>query len=87
VITTGRTGGSELVDERSGEVVPEPGDADALAGALRTWIERVRAGEIDREHIRGRVAHRDVAPWLAKLETLALELARRPEHLPTGERP
>lgn len=43
VITTDRTGASELIDDAVGSVVSAEGDADELARALRLWTEPGRA--------------------------------------------
>lgn len=74
VITTARAGACDVIQPHAGTVLAEPGDVEALAAALSTWIARVRDRAVDREAVRACVAHRGLAPWLGRLEALLFEL-------------
>jgi UDP-glucose:(heptosyl)LPS alpha-1,3-glucosyltransferase len=76
VVTTRCAGASDRVNERSGAVLPDPSNPQALRAVLRAWIERVRAGDIDRAAIRRCVEHLDVRKTHQKLEALVIELAK-----------
>jgi UDP-glucose:(heptosyl)LPS alpha-1,3-glucosyltransferase len=76
VITTSRAGVRECIDSSSGTVIENPGDVDALARAIRDWLERARGGKVDRERVRARVLGRGRETWLAALEARLVELAR-----------
>jgi UDP-glucose:(heptosyl)LPS alpha-1,3-glucosyltransferase len=77
VVTTRRAGDAHVVREGvSGSVLDAPGDAKALADALAFWLERARAGAIDRTAVRAAVAARGLDDWLAAMEAIVLEAAR-----------
>jgi len=75
VVTTRHAGAAHLVSGNAGTVLDEPGDVEHLSAVVRSWLERVRAGDVDRADLRARVASRGLTPWLDQLEELLLELA------------
>ncbi len=76
VVTTRCAGDAHVVREGiSGSVLREPGDAQALAAALAFWLDRARAGTLDREAIRATVATRGLPQWLAAMEAIVVEAA------------
>jgi UDP-glucose:(heptosyl)LPS alpha-1,3-glucosyltransferase len=76
VITTSAAGEAHTVSAAGGSVIDQPGDVEALAVALETWIERVRARAVDHDSVRAAVAQRGEAAWLARLEHEVMGLAR-----------
>lgn len=76
VVTTWRAGDAHVVREGiSGSVLEEPGNAQALAGALTLWLDRARAGPVDRAAVRASVATRGLPEWLAAMEAIVVEAA------------
>jgi UDP-glucose:(heptosyl)LPS alpha-1,3-glucosyltransferase len=77
VITTRRAGDASVVREGvSGTVLDEAGDALALAGALRLWLDRAQAGIVDRSAVRAAVSQRSLAAWLEAMESIVIAAAR-----------
>jgi D-inositol-3-phosphate glycosyltransferase len=75
VITTTRAGECDAVSPDVGHVL-QPGDAIALAEAVSHWLGRVSTQDVDRDAVRARIADRGLAPWLDRIESLLLDLAR-----------
>lgn len=75
VVTTRHAGAADRVAPAAGAVVDEPDDADALARAIRAWLDRIGLGAIDRGAIRSRVEGRGQPAWLARMEDEVLALA------------
>ena len=77
VVTTARAGAaSAIAGEGVGSVLGDPGDVGALEDAVGSWLERIRAGSVDRELVRGAVDGRDREAWLEELADVVTELAR-----------
>lgn len=76
VITTSAAGEARTLRAETGSVIEQPGDVEALAAALSTWIGRVSARSIDHEAVRASVERRGEPAWLARLEHEITELAR-----------
>ena len=74
VITTRFAGASAVVDSNAGTVLEEPEFVE-LHRAIAYWLERIRAGAIDRAAIRRCVEHLDIARCHETLERLVLQLA------------
>jgi UDP-glucose:(heptosyl)LPS alpha-1,3-glucosyltransferase len=74
VITTARAGECSAIGPHAGQVLPHPGDAQALAQAVSAWLDR--APRVERDALRACVADRGLTAWLERLEALLLELAR-----------
>ena len=74
VLTTRGAGNAHLIDAGSGAVLEGPDDA-ALGLELRAWMARVRAGDIEPDAVRARVAGRGAPDWLAALEREVAALA------------
>ena len=79
VITTTRAGAAEVLqDSGVGTVIEHPGRTAQLVDALANWLERLRAGEPDRERVRGAVVGRGLGACLGELEILLHQLAASP---------
>ena len=77
VVTTKCAGEAALVREgTSGSVLEDPGNAQALARAIDAWLERAKAGKIDRAALRADVLTRGLAPWLSVMESIVVESAK-----------
>ena len=79
VITTARAGAAEVLhDPEAGTVVSSPDRIESLSEAIASWLERLRAGEPDRERVRKAVAGRSLDAWMGGLEILLDQLAASP---------
>jgi len=75
VVTTRYAGAATVISEQAGTVLDDPGDSEALAAAIGSWLDRIEAREVERDALRECVAHRGLAPWLERLEELVEDLA------------
>ena len=67
VVTTRQAGAAEVLDgNQAGTVLAEPGDAPALARALRARLQE--GSPPDRDQIRETVIKRDASSWLRAME-------------------
>ena len=60
-----------------GTVLERPGDPVALERALVHWLERARAGDIDRAAVHACVEGRGLERWLSAMEAIVVAAARR----------
>jgi len=74
VITTASAGAHDVIAPHAGAVIVAGRSGD-LCMSIVHWLDRIRAGDIDRDAIRACVARRDSETWLAKLEALVVDLA------------
>ena len=78
VVTTAEAGEAPLVRESvGGTVLERPGDPVALERALVHWLERARAGDIDRAAVHACVEGRGLERWLSAMEAIVVAAARR----------
>ena len=70
VITTRASGEAATIEAHpgAGRVFEDPSDADTLRFLLGEELERIAAGEPEREAVRASVRDRGSAPWLERME-------------------
>lgn len=80
VVTSATVGSAVAVEEGvNGAVIPDPDDPDALAGAIARTLDRVEAGEFEREALRRSVEWLTYDEGAARLESVIEDhLAREP---------
>ncbi len=69
VLVGAGVGAREVLESpEQGEVLAAKVRVSALAGRLEGWLDRIEAGDPDREHIASAVAGRGLERWMSSLE-------------------